>query len=72
MRPIRCDLHGRKFRGHGVTRIYRKIVFSFCACCWLSRPGDCERHMQRMAGARPRLPESLARYIAQIERGEVA
>lgn len=65
-------MHNRKFRGHGVTRVYRKIVFNFCARCWSARRRDCEKHMQWVADPRPRLPESLERYLDQVDGGRAA
>lgn len=47
MRAIFCDLHGRKFRDHGVTLVYRRIVFNFCARCWRNQT-KCREHMQRV------------------------
>lgn len=50
MRPIYCHRHGRIFRGHGTTRVYRRLVFNFCACCWATHREDCEDLMSRIAG----------------------
>ena len=50
MRPIYCQRHQRIFRGHGTTRVYRKLVFNFCAQCWHTHRTDCEDLMVRAGG----------------------
>jgi hypothetical protein len=49
VRAIFCHMHNRVFRGHGVSRVMRKIVFHFCARCW-ARPEECEELMRRVTG----------------------
>ena len=47
-RAVKCSLHGKAFRGHGTSRVLRKIVFHFCGACWLKR-GACEELMRKVA-----------------------
>jgi hypothetical protein len=47
-RPLLCNLHNRIFRGHGTSQVFHKIVFHFCAACWLTRREDCNDHMRRV------------------------
>jgi hypothetical protein len=32
-RSIICNLHGRNFRGHGITRVLNGIMYTFCRHC---------------------------------------
>ena len=45
MRPILCDKCSRIFRGGGMTRVMRKIMFHFCPRCWRDREA-CEMYMR--------------------------
>ena len=47
-RRILCDKCCTTFRGAGMTRVMRKIVFHFCPRCWADR-GSCEAYMVRIA-----------------------
>lgn len=47
-RRILCDKCVTVFRGAGMTRVMRKVVFQFCPRCWSNR-GSCEAHMVRVA-----------------------
>ena len=49
MRPIFCDLHGRRFRGHGTTQVFRRRLFQLCAACWFNRRHECNDHMKRIS-----------------------
>ncbi len=50
MRSITCSLHGKKFRGKGMTRVLHKIVFHFCSICWADREA-CEGFMRRVVAS---------------------
>lgn len=45
-RSIICNLHGRNFRGHGITRVLNGIMYTFCRHCWRNRFEECESLMR--------------------------
>jgi hypothetical protein len=63
MRIVFCSYCPRPIRGHGVTRVLRRVVFHFCAGCW-SRRSVCEAFMRRVAD----LPDSGVKGVAEVAR----
>ena len=67
MRLVFCSRDNRLIRGHGTTRVMRKLVFHFCARCWRNRE-DCEAHMRRVAGI---APDPTQQEVADLARAKV-
>jgi hypothetical protein len=36
-RAIKCSHCSRVFHGRGTSRVFRSVLFHFCAKCWLTR-----------------------------------
>ncbi len=60
MRIVFCNKCTRMVRGHGTSRVLRKLVFHFCTRCWRERE-NCEAFMRRIAG----VPESILKEVAE-------
>jgi hypothetical protein len=48
VRPVKCNKCFHIFRGKGMSRVMRKILFHFCAKCWRDR-NACEELMRKVA-----------------------
>lgn len=45
MRLVSCTSCACQF-GHGTTQVYHKIVFNFCARCWMNHRERCNHLME--------------------------
>lgn len=46
MRKVTCS-NCAKSCGRGTTRVFRKLVFHFCALCWTRERNQCVSFMAR-------------------------